>query len=75
MILAMKDIETMEDKSTNIRGAFQVDVAHPFKNKTVIVIDDLYDSGATLHELANILQSVGAKVFGLVATKTSMGLR
>ena len=38
--------------------------------KLVTIIDDIYQTGVTLHEIAMVLQSKGATVQGLVATKT-----
>lgn len=41
------------------------------KGKNIIVIDDLYQSGATMWEYAKFLKSVGAKsVFGVVCVKS-----
>jgi len=66
----MKDVKSVKDKSDNIRGAFQVKDPMRFQNCVVTVIDDIYSSGTTLHELATELQQTGARVQGLVATKT-----
>jgi translation initiation factor 1 (eIF-1/SUI1) len=66
---AMKDL-TNEEKFENIRGCFQIHADAPFAGKVVTIIDDLYQSGTTLHELATTLQKTGATVQGLVATKT-----
>jgi predicted amidophosphoribosyltransferase len=66
----MKDRTTRLEKTEEIRGAFQVASANSFPGKTVTIIDDIYQTGITLHELAITLQSVGANVQALVATKT-----
>ena len=66
---AMKDL-TPEEKFENIQGCFQIHAKAPFAGKMVTIIDDLYMSGTTLHELATSMQKMGAKVQGLVATKT-----
>jgi hypothetical protein len=66
----MKDYKSVQEKSDNIRGAFQVINTKIFEGSLVTVIDDIYESGTTLHELALTLQNAGATVQGLVATKT-----
>lgn len=59
-----------EEKSNIIRGAFEVVEDAAIKGKLITIIDDIYQSGNTLHELASVLQHAGATVQGLVATKT-----
>lgn len=66
----MKDLETSEEKFENIQGAFEVTDKSALSGKRVTLIDDIYHSGATLNEMASVLQQVGALVQGLVATKT-----
>ncbi|MCU0466368.1 MAG: hypothetical protein MUF38_17590, partial [Anaerolineae bacterium] len=66
----MKNMQTGKQKADHIRDAFSILPNNPFQNKSVIIIDDIYDSGATLNELGNVLRSAGAKVYGLTATKT-----
>lgn len=66
----MKDCKTVKEKSDNIRGAFRVSNEVSLQNKLVTIIDDIYQSGSTLHELGTTLQNAGAVVQGLVATKT-----
>lgn len=71
----MKDLITVSDKMENIRGAFAVLPNAPFQGKLITVIDDIYQTGTTLHELASLLEQHGARVQGLVATKTVSDLR
>ena len=41
------------------------------RGKNVIVVDDLYQSGATMWEYAKFLKSLGARcVFGIVCVKS-----
>lgn len=67
---SMKDIETIDEKRENIRDAFEVTNPEVFKNKEVLLVDDIYDSGETLHGIGTELQRSGAIVRALVATKT-----
>jgi predicted amidophosphoribosyltransferase len=66
----MKDKLSLKEKSENIRGVFKVVDPVPFNGCTITVIDDIYASGVTLHELGTTLERSGATVQGLVATKT-----
>lgn len=66
----MKECKTIEEKIDNIKDAFQVD-SNVFRNQSVLIIDDIYQTGFSLNELARTLFLAGAKlVLGLVATKT-----
>ncbi|MBL8156842.1 MAG: hypothetical protein JNM70_21885 [Anaerolineae bacterium] len=66
----MKDLKTQWAKTENMRDAFAVNTGVSLVGKSVVVIDDICQSGITLHQMAVPLQSTGATVFGLVATKT-----
>lgn len=61
---------TLEEKSIIIQDAFQISPGVSFAGKRVTIIDDIYQSGNTLNELATLLNRSGADVYGLVATKT-----
>ncbi len=66
----MKDLQTVREKSDNIQGAFQILTPEIFQGKLVLLVDDIYHSGATLHELASEFRAIDVQVQGLVATKT-----
>ncbi len=55
---AQKEQHTLAQKRANVAGAFAVD--GQVRGKRVLVIDDLFDSGATLEEVARVLQRAGA---------------
>lgn len=64
-----KDMHTLAQKQRNVSGAFVL--ARPVKGRRLLLIDDLYDSGATLAEAARVLRSGGAiKISALAVTKT-----
>lgn len=55
---------------SNVTGKFKVDI--DLRDKSVIVLDDLYQSGETLRELARACRAAGAKnVLSLAASKTA----
>ena len=63
-----KDVE-LENKLGNIEGSIEV---HPkVKNRKILLIDDLYQSGITMNYVAMLLLEQGAKkVYGLACEKT-----
>lgn len=50
-----------EQRLRNIKGAFLVRQDAAFADKTVMLVDDVMTTGATLHECAKTLKSAGAK--------------
>lgn len=61
-----------EQRLQNIKGAFSMshNIKFDLKNKTVILIDDIATTYATLKECAKVLKQNGAgKVYGLVFAK------
>lgn len=67
-----KELWTLKDKWANVKGLFELKTPHRIKNKKVLVVDDLFDSGATLNEITDVLKSSGSgKVYVLTLTKTN----
>jgi ComF family protein len=48
-------------RRTNLRGAFVVPNPRKIKGKNILLIDDIFTTGSTLHECAKILQQAGAR--------------
>ena len=48
-------------RSRNIRGAFYIIENEKIKNKKIILLDDIYTTGATIRECTKILKEAGAK--------------
>ena len=68
-----------EQRHTNVSGAFKV--RRSFSGERVLLVDDVYTTGATMHELARVLRNAGAgQIIGVVfarapaGTNTSPGL-
>lgn len=65
------ECDNYEERALNIAGAFEVAEPEFIKGKGIILIDDVYTSGATAREAVNSLKNAGAKrVLVLVAAKT-----
>ncbi len=59
-----------EERSANVSEAFSVRDAGALSGKTIILIDDVYTTGATLREAARALIAAGAKkVIGVAFAK------
>ncbi len=60
-----------EDRKKNVRGAFEITDNAAFKEKKVLLIDDVYTTGATITECARILKSAGGEVSVLTLARTA----
>jgi ComF family protein len=67
---AQADQESRQDRLSNVRGAFQCHKADKIKNRTVVLVDDVATTLATLAECAKVLKKMGAReVWGLVVAR------
>ena len=55
------------ERRENVCGAFSC-LSPPPQGSVVLLIDDIYSTGATMKEAAAVLQSSGAKVYGAVVS-------
>lgn len=61
-----------KERRENLKGVFDVVRADEIKGKNVLVIDDVYTTGATINECARVLQRAGArKVYSITAAQTA----
>jgi len=59
-----------EERTDNIKGCYQVGEKNSIKDKKIILIDDVYTTGATMEECAKALKESGAKeVWGLTIAR------
>jgi len=49
-----------EERITNAKGIFRVKNPENFKNKNILLVDDVLTTGSTLREAAQVLQDAGA---------------
>lgn len=66
----MQSSLTEKERYENIKNVFFIVNDEKIKRKNIILIDDIYTTGATLDECANVLKNAGAnKVCGVVIAK------
>lgn len=66
-----KDMVNLTQKERNVQGAFRIIQPQVVAGKRILVVDDLYDSGATCRECTRILKNAGcAAVYVLTVTRT-----
>ena len=59
-----------KEREENLKGAFFVKNPAEFKGKNVFLVDDVYTTGSTMQECANVLRTLGIKkVFGLTIAR------
>ncbi|MBZ0255108.1 ComF family protein, partial [bacterium] len=63
---------TMEQRKTNVIGAFAVKDAGPVQGAQVLVIDDVYTTGSTVNEVSRILIEAGAKHVDVLTLSRSL---
>jgi len=64
-----KEMHTLAQKQANVAGAFAVN--GDVRGRRLLLLDDLFDSGATLEEVSRVLQRAGvAQLFVLTLTRT-----
>ena len=49
------------EREENVKGAFAVERPEEFKDKRVLLLDDVYTTGATVRECAKVLNKAGAE--------------
>ncbi|WP_349918252.1 ComF family protein [Aeromonas veronii] len=66
----LKSIESPQERSALLNGAFHVDAR--YKNKKILIVDDLFRSGSTLNELTKTMYNIGLvnDVYVVTLTKT-----
>ncbi|HEU5233211.1 MAG TPA: ComF family protein [Terriglobales bacterium] len=52
---------TRHQRRENVRGAFMVAKPDQLRDRTVVLIDDVYTTGTTLNECARVLRKAGAR--------------
>ena len=64
------NIRPKEERIDNVKGSFAVIESEAVKNRTIILVDDICTTGATLNECAKILKEGGAKrIIGFVIAR------
>ena len=62
----VQSLLSKQERYDNIKGAFHISPDMDVKGKTVLVVDDIYTTGATMEAVAHELKRAGAeKVMGL----------
>lgn len=51
---------TSRDREENVRGVFSVNDPQSVKDKNILIVDDVFTTGATLNECASVLKKNGA---------------
>jgi ATP-dependent DNA helicase RecQ len=61
-------------KSENVNGAFTLTAPDEVKGKSILLVDDIFDSGATVKETGKLLTNIGAiKIAPIIIARTVGG--
>jgi len=60
-------------KADNVSGAFSYNALAEIKGKSVLLIDDIFDSGATMKELGKLFTNLGAVIIAPVVIAKTVG--
>jgi ComF family protein len=52
---------TRHQRRENVRGAFVVTAPERVRDRSVLIVDDVYTTGTTLNECARVLRAAGAR--------------
>ncbi len=70
---AQKVFESAIGKHENMKNAFTTDA--DVRGKTILLVDDIFDSGATIKEIASMLKGKGAKLVAPIVIAKTVGGR
>ncbi len=56
------------DRQRNLQNAFQLAPNHKLAGKSVLLIDDIYTTGATISAVSQVLQAAKVPIFGVAVT-------
>lgn len=63
-------MKNYEERTKNLEGSFMLAVSENVKNKNIILVDDVFTSGATMREAVRVLKNGGArKIIAFVIAK------
>jgi len=68
-----KNFENSSLKTDNVSGAFAFTTPNDIKGKSVLLLDDIFDSGATVKEIGRLLTNFGAIKIAPVAIARTVG--
>jgi competence protein ComFC len=72
---AQKDLRDSYGKKLNVCGAYRLARPLNLRGKRILLLDDIYDSGATLNDISDLLrQSKPAEINVLVLARTQFSL-
>ncbi len=58
-----------DERRRNVRGAFSVERREVFRNRRILLVDDVYTTGATVNECAGVIERAGGSVVVLTLAR------
>jgi len=67
-----KSMETLDQKENNAKNLFKITLPKELKNASILLIDDIYDSGITINTLTHLFKKSGVKnIYVLTCARTA----
>ena len=60
------------ERLRNVKGAFEIGASHTVRKKNILLVDDVYTTGATVNECAKILLKGGADAVDVLTLARAM---
>ncbi len=64
---------SVEQREKNLKDAFSINPGKNFKEKSILIVDDIYTTGATIHEACLLLKESGVKDIYVAVLARSLG--
>jgi ComF family protein len=66
-------IKDEKERRANVKNAFEVSEDHPYRGRTVLLVDDVVTTGGTVNECARVLKKADASKVDVFAAALSVG--
>ena len=63
-----------EERQKNIQGVYELHKQNRLQNKKILLIDDIYTTGSTIHRISKVLKKAGVQKVYFLTISIGQGL-